>query len=142
MRVPETRAKLIGPEPILKRLARSDGTLRGRRHTVHPRRPDLADSVPVESGAFFGSRDVVDERNLDPVAPVGVDRRPRELAVDDQHLPLDTIWRQLGSRNVEGVTPRNSGLGDIMRVRAICGQLAPWTGPIFSAGTVSGLQGC
>jgi hypothetical protein len=43
----------------------------------------LQDSVPVNSRPLSGTSDFVVHADFDPIAPVGFDRRTRELSVND-----------------------------------------------------------
>lgn len=44
-------------------------------------------------------------RDFYQIAPVTVNKRSRKLAVDENDVPLDTIWRKLSSTDGEVVMP-------------------------------------
>jgi hypothetical protein len=60
--------------------------------TIEPWRLRLKKSMPVESRALRRFSNLVMNRDLNGIAPVGLDRRPRKLVINQEYGLLISIW--------------------------------------------------
>jgi hypothetical protein len=58
---------------------------------------------------FFWPNDVVCDRDLDGITPIGFNCRTRESPIDQYDRPRDTIRCDRGSSKIEGVASSNAG---------------------------------
>lgn len=67
---------------IRERFSRSDRALLNSWDAIKPRGSSLKNSMPMDSGPFFGLSDLIMHRDLKSISPIGFNGWPRELTVD------------------------------------------------------------
>ena len=72
----------IGLESVCHCFSRRDWALLHRRNTVVPRSCTLKNPMPMKSGTFFWSGDLVVNRDLESITPIGFELGSRKLVVD------------------------------------------------------------
>lgn len=87
------RAVQLGLEGVRVAFARRNRALGDTGDAIFPGLAVLQEAVPVQGDALLGARDVVVQRDLDRVAPVGFYQGAGECAVDEQHRALVSVWR-------------------------------------------------
>lgn len=127
VRVIPRASELIGQERVCVRLSRSNGTLRHTRNTILVRSAPLQKSVPVHSSTLFRSSDVVVDRDLNGVSPVGLDGRTRVLTVDEKCRDLISIRSYNSSADGPVVASYRTGRRSLaVRVGRLHSPVTPW----------------
>lgn len=115
-----------GEEFVSEALPGRNGALGDTRRAILPRSPLLQEAVPVNDGAFLRSRDVVVYIDDDLVAPIGLYQRPGKGAVDEQDIPLISVWGDDTAADGEVVGPDDSCSWPVpIGVGAPVGELSP-----------------
>lgn len=115
-------AVLLRLELVGESRSRCDGALGNTRCAVVPWRVPLRDAVPVDRGTLFRRRDVVVDRHLNHVTPVGFDQRAGELVVDQDDIAENAVCRDPAASHGEVVVARHARDGDVIgdgRVRVL-----------------------
>lgn len=97
------------------------------RYTIIPRSSGLQEAVPVNCSAFV--LEFVLDGDLNPVTPVGLDERARELVVDHKHRSYNTVWLHCGVCDSPVVLARDTCVRDlawVVRVGVVCAPVSPW----------------
>lgn len=126
MSVVPCRPIKTGEEFVSEAFPGCNGTLGDTGGTIFPWSSLLQETVPVNDRAFLGGCDVVVYFDDDLVAPIGLYQRPGKGAVDEQDIPLISIWGNDSTADGEIVGSDNSGPWPVsVRVGAPVGELAP-----------------
>lgn len=113
-------------KPVSVGLGGSNRALGDSRDTIFPLSILLSEPVPVERGSLRTVGDVVGDRHLDPVTPVGLYSRAGESAVHEQDLALIAIRGDYTAADGEVVFAGDAGVGPLfVVVGAVSGKLAP-----------------
>lgn len=127
MGVPPGGSKQFCPDTIRERCTGSNRTLADGRNTIVVGSTGLQEAVPVYRRALI-LESVVDS-DFDPVAPVGLDQRTRELVVGNKHWGHNTVWRHRGVCDSPVVVARDTCVRDlawVVWVGVVCAPISPW----------------
>lgn len=97
------------------------------RNTIIPRGSSLQEPVPVNRSSFI--LEFVLDGDFNPVTPVGLDERARELVVDHKHRSYNTVWLHCGVCDSPVVLARDTCVRDlawVVRVGVACAPVSPW----------------
>ena len=96
-------------------------------YTVIPWSSRLQETMPVDSSAFV--LEFVLNGDFNPITPVGLDKRARELVVDHEHRSYNTVWLHCGVCHCPVVLACNTcvwNLAWVVRVGVVCAPVSPW----------------
>ena len=114
MGVVPRRAEEFSLELVGERVHGCNRALANRGYTIVPLSVSLKQTMPVHCSTFEGMFDVVVDSDLDPIAPVGLNQRTRELAVDQNDIAKYAIGGDLVAGDVEVVVAGVTGVGNIV----------------------------
>ena len=125
--VPPSGSKEFSANTVSERGTRSDRAVADSRNTIVPRGSRLQETMPVNRSAFVLK--FVLDGDLDPITPVRLNERARELVVDHEHRSYNTIWLHCGVRDSPVVLACDACVRDlawVVRVGVVCAPVSPW----------------
>src|SRR4051794_16163337 len=91
MAVPPSTSIPLRLEPVHECLARRNRALMDRRDTIIVWRLGMRKTMPMDRRPLSRTFDLVGDRDLDDISPVGFDHRSGKLSVYQQHVLVAAI---------------------------------------------------
>lgn len=135
--MPPGGSEKLSADAVGERGTRSDRALADSGDTIIPGSCGLQEAVPMHRRAFILK--LVLDCDFNPVTPVGLDERTRELVVDNEHRSDNTVWLHCSVCNSPVVLAGDTCvryLAWVVRVGVVGVPVSPWPNATTRLGAI------